>query len=267
MNFKKILDSENISQDDLLGESITVARIFEEATRIESISASSEDMLSIPEAWTAINRKIYHRLPKVALNSSKIIQRSSKSLREIFLQRNSCRRFSLQAICIDDIASILDTVARTNGENENLQRRVYPSAGMRWPIEWYIAAINVSGLELGIYHYNSFNHSLEVLSLENPWHSLKDAFQMQDISCPAAVIILTSIFPRSWVKYGARGSRFSHMEAGAAGMSFDLAATEVELGVVWLGGFIDHIVADILDLNWEMELEAPTLCLAVGHPS
>lgn len=263
MNFKRFLDSENISQHDLLGESITVARIFEEATRIESVGASSDDTLSIPEAWTAINRKIYHRLPKVTLNTSKITQPSSKSLREILLQRYSCRRFSVKAISLDDLASILDTVARTNGEN--LQQRVYPSAGMRWPIEWYIAAINVSGLDLGIYHYNSFNHSLEVLCIENPWNSLQDAFQMQDISCPAAVVILTSIFPRSWIKYGARGSRFAHMEAGAAAMSFNLAAIELELGVVWLGGFIDHIVADLLDLNWEMELEAPTLCLAVGH--
>ncbi|NEQ73669.1 MAG: SagB/ThcOx family dehydrogenase [Okeania sp. SIO2C9] len=265
MNLEKKLYSENVSQDDRLGESITVARIFEEATQIESVSGLAEDSTPVPEAWTAINRKIYHRLPKVALNNSKTIKSSQKSLGEILPERYSCRRFSLKPICLEDLASILDSVARTGGDT--LQQRVYPSAGMRWPIEWYIAAINVSGLESGVYHYNSFNHSLDVLALENPWNSLQDAFQMQDITCPSAIIILTSIFPRTWIKYGARGSRFAHMEAGAAAMCFDLAATEIELGVVWIGGFIDRIVADALDLNWDMELEMPTLCLAVGYPS
>jgi SagB-type dehydrogenase family enzyme len=261
MNFQKNTSDKDVSNNDLIGESITIARMFEESTRIESVS--STDTLSIPESWTAINQKIYHRLPKITLNRGKNIETSPKALDEILSQRHSCREFSVEPISIYGLASILEAVARTSGQN--LRQRVYPSAGMRWPIEWYIAAINVSGLEPGTYHYNSFDHSLDILCVENPWDSLQDAFKMQDINRPAAVIILTSIFPRTWIKYGARGSRFSHMEAGAAAMSFDLAATELDLGVVWLGGFIDNIVADLLDLNWEMELEAPTLCLAVGN--
>jgi nitroreductase len=67
------------------------------------------------------------------------------------------------------------------------------------------------------------------------------------------------------MKYGARDSRFAHMETGAAAMCFDLAATEVNLCTVWVWGFIASVICELLDLNWDMELEAPMLCLAVGH--
>jgi SagB-type dehydrogenase family enzyme len=257
----KSLDSQEQPDNDRLGISIGAARTFEESAWIKNSPQPIQG--EPPEAWTAINRKFYRRLPKVELSNDENTN-ASAHLSEIFSLRHSCRQFSSDPISLQTLAALLNAVARVQGDDSK-PRRTYPSAGMRWSTEWYLAAINITDLETGVYHYDAFTHSLETLQTQNPWDTISRAFEMQEISCPSAVIILTSTFPRSWIKYGARGSRFAHMETGAAAMCFDLAATEANLGTVWVGGFIDSVICELLDLNWDMELEAPMLCLAVGH--
>jgi SagB-type dehydrogenase family enzyme len=259
LNEQQNFGSEQLG-DDKLGTSITVARAAEEAAWIQSVSSRSSEFF--PQAWTAINKKFYPRFPRVQLENVDN-GKDSKHL-ETLENRHSCRQFTSAPISLETLTNLLGIVAKTrSGERP---RRVYPSAGMRWPVEWYLAAINVESLDTGIYHYESFEHALELLRPGEHWQSLTKAFEMQDIDQPAAVLILTSAFHRSWIKYGARGSRFAYMEVGAAAMCLDLVATETNIGVVWLGGFVDSIVAELLDIDWQMELEAPVLCLALGHP-
>jgi SagB-type dehydrogenase family enzyme len=72
---------------------------------------------------------------------------------------------------------------------------------------------------------------------------------------------------RSMIKYAGRGYRYALFEAGGIAQTLDLVSRSRGLDVVWLGGFPDQEVAKLLDLNWEMEMEAPVLLLAVGRAS
>lgn len=254
--------SKNNIENDQLGKKIEIARKFEETAKINYVYKANTG--STPEAWNSINRKEYPRFPKISLNETETETEQNSIFLEVLNKRQSCRSFTSEPISIKKITMLLKTVAQTR--DREIPKKIYPSAGMRWPIEWYLAAINVSSLSSGIYHYESFTNSLELLQEGDPWPSLSQAFVMQEINCPAAVLILTSAFYRTWIKYGARGSRFAHMEAGAAAMCLDLIATEANLGVVWIGGFVDSIIFELLDLHWDMELEAPILCIALGYP-
>jgi len=244
-----------------LGQGIQLAQAFEEATWIHD--ASSLQASYIPHSWTSINRKQYPRLPRVDLSGLRSPSQNSE-LSKVFEHRSSKRQFLPEPIALETLSTMLATVASTR--NEEPPSRVYPSAGLRWPIEWYLAAINVASLEAGVYHYESFDHQLETLKIGNPWNELAEALSMQSIDRPSALLILTSVFHRSWIKYGIRGSRYAYLEAGAAAMSLNIVAVEANIGVVWLGGFVDSSISKILDINWKMELETPVLCLALGHP-
>lgn len=61
-----------------------------------------------------------------------------------------------------------------------------------------------------------------------------------------------------------RAYRYALLEAGALGQTVDLCCRDAGLETVWLGGFADESVQEFLDINWEMELEAPVLMICVG---
>jgi nitroreductase len=55
------------------------------------------------------------------------------------------------------------------------------------------------------------------------------------------------------------------MEIGAAAEALDLAATSRGLATLWLGGFTDEEIGDLLGVSPLHELEIPLLILALGY--
>lgn len=60
------------------------------------------------------------------------------------------------------------------------------------------------------------------------------------------LIILTGVIARTQAKYGERGYRFIHQEAGHIMQNLLLAAEEFRLNAVALGGFMEHELAELL---------------------
>ena len=89
-----------------------------------------------------------------------------------------------------------------------------PSAGALYPLELYVVALAVDGLEPGVYHYNPFRHRLESLGAFEP-ERLRAALVDRELADrAAALLVVTAVFWRSRFKYGARGYRFALLEAG-----------------------------------------------------
>jgi nitroreductase len=89
----------------------------------------------------------------------------------------------------------------------------------------------------------------------------------QPIGEPAAFVVESVRLRPLLSKYGLRGFRFALMEAGAASEALDLAATSLGLASLWLGGFGDEDVWDIVGVSPLQEVEIPLLILALGHES
>ena len=144
------------------------------------------------------------------------------------------------------------------------RRRTVPSAGALYPLELYLLAGEVDGLQVGLYRYLIGRHELSEVAAADVRPQLADAALRQDwMVGAAAIIVIVGVVERTASKYGQRAIRYVHMEVGAATQNIYLQATALGLGTVIVGAFSDGLVKDVLGLS---EVEQPFCILPVGRP-
>jgi SagB-type dehydrogenase family enzyme len=218
----------------------------------------SEAASAFPAAWLSEPGKVYSRLPKITLDQHTAC--ISDGLAAILADRRSVRDFVRgRGIPLNVLGRVLAT--SLTGTQEH---RPFASAGGRYPTEVYIVVNTVDGLDPGLYHFDPKRCELAILLRQNLDSLMKEAIGDDAISTPSGYLILTSVLHRSMVKYGARGYRFALIELGAAAQAIQITCQAEALAAVWIGGFADERLREILDLNWELELETPMLILAIG---
>ena len=143
--------------------------------------------------------------------------------------------------------------------------RVHPSAGAKYPLEVYAIVLSSNEIPQGIYHYGVKEHSLHVLLQEDVREQFLRAVGGDSrIARASCLIVVTAVPGRTIEKYGERGFRYILLEAGHLGQNFALSATALNLACLNVGGFVDLQIAEILDLD--IELEPPLYLLALGKP-
>ncbi len=204
------------------------------------------------KTYTLMERRA---LPAVAAQSD---------LERTIAARRSTRTFSGTAISLDELARLLRfAYGRTDDRG---QFRAVASGGALYPLELYVIALNVDGLEPGVYHYGIETAHLDVVTPGECLAALKDIVYWQgiDIDRAAAVIVISAAFYRSTIKYLDRGYRMVLMEAGEAAQNLCLMATSLQLGACLVGGFHDDGLSALLEIDG-LE-EAPLLPIVVGRP-
>jgi SagB-type dehydrogenase family enzyme len=78
----------------------------------------------------------------------------------------------------------------------------------------------------------------------------------------AAIILLAAVYARTSGKYGQRGTRYVHMEAGHAAQNVCLQATALGLGAVTVGAFEDDEVKRVVALP---DTHDPIYMIPVGR--
>lgn len=142
--------------------------------------------------------------------------------------------------------------------------RNYPSGGALYPVETYLISKAIEGQTPGAYHYNPSAHALERL-----WDIPAD-FDMKSIApypseLPlSSLIVFTSVWRRSAMKYGDLAYQHALIEAGHMSENVLLVATALGLRTRPYAGFQDEIIASILDLDTgeEQPVHSITLCAA-----
>ncbi len=84
------------------------------------------------------------------------------------------------------------------------------------------------------------------------------------MSGAAAVIAVGAVYERTGRKYGDRGRRYVHMEAGHAAQNVLLQATALELAAVPVAAFDDDSVHEVLALP---PATRPLYLVPVGRPA
>jgi SagB-type dehydrogenase family enzyme len=170
--------------------------------------------------------------------------------------RRTHREFARGALALGSVSQLLHT---TWGVQDYLDANVFgklphktsPSGGARHPVEVYLVALRVSGLERGIYHYRSDSHQLERLPgrvtpriasaycADQPW-----------VARAAALFIMTAIFARTMWKYGrARAYRVVLLETGHLCQSFCLTATRLGLAPFSTAALRDSLIEKDLGID------------------
>ncbi|HBI16429.1 MAG TPA: nitroreductase [Desulfobulbaceae bacterium] len=172
-----------------------------------------------------------------------------------------CRRdFSALPLGLQEISQL---AWAAQGITSDMEQRTCPSAGALYPLELLVIAGNVQDLETGVYRYAPNTHALLMTARGDVRAALAERGRMQSlVQNAAAVILLTAIYGRTTGKYGQRGIRYVHMEAGHAAQNVCLQAAALGLGTVMVGAFDDDGVREVLNLAPD---EAPLYILPVGR--
>jgi SagB-type dehydrogenase family enzyme len=185
---------------------------------------------------------------------------SQVSLEKSLSERRSVRSYSGQPLTIQEISQLL-WAAQGITSPEGL--RTAPSAGALYPLELYAVAGNVADLPAGIYHYIPDGHQIFKVTDGDQREALASAALDQEWVKEGAVsFVFTAVYERTTGKYGDRGIRYVHMEAGHAAQNLCLQATAMGLGAVTIGAFYDEQVNELLNISGE---EQPLYVIPVGR--
>ncbi len=173
-------------------------------------------------------------------------KKGEMSVEEAIEKRRSVRDYLDKPIKLDHLSQILWAA---QGITDPIRKfRSAPSAGATYPLEVYVVVGAVEGLNPGVYHYDQFNHSLILVKKGDYRYELYKACVNQEwvLKAPASIVI-TAIYERTTFKYGERGVRYVHMEAGHVGQNIYLQATALGMGTVAVGAFYDERVEEIVN--------------------
>ncbi len=192
----------------------------------------------------ADNAQDFIKLPEPGYDGKTSVE---KALRE----RRSIRGYKNLPITLQNLSQLLWAAQGISGSGG---RRTAPSAGALYPIEVCVVAGNVTGLPVGIYSYDPYKHELSrTLDSDKRAELSKAALGQSSINKAAAVLVISAVYERVTVKYGERGIRYVHMEAGHVAQNVFLQAVSLDLGTVVIGAFHDEDVRTVLHLPGQVQ--------------
>ncbi|MFO7636492.1 MAG: SagB/ThcOx family dehydrogenase [Clostridia bacterium] len=165
-----------------------------------------------------------------------------------------------------DVPATMEGMARllwaAQGVTSEQGYRTIPSAGALHPLVLYVAAIRVEGLEPGIYRYDPGAHSLLPIR-EGDFRSdiAREALNQDFIRKAPATILISAAYETTTSRYGERGIRYVHMEAGHASQNIYLMAESMGWGTVAVGAFNDEGIKGVFMMS---EKEIPLYLMPAG---
>jgi SagB-type dehydrogenase family enzyme len=196
-------------------------------------------------------------LPDLALDDS--------GLFDALARRRSLRAYGREPLALGELSALLWAAAGITAKEEGFALRTAPSAGGLYPIEHYVVANHVEGLEQGLYHYDVLGRALERLYAVDLRMPVARAALDQSIAAQAqAVFVWTAVLERSRWKYGERFLRYVLLDAGHIAANVALAATALGLGTCQVAAFFDEEAAALLGVDPDVE---PVVYMStVGRP-
>ena len=210
-----------------------------------------EDTNKWPKSWVEIEYKSYQNAHKVKLLNNSEAKVEGEYSKVVYKRKSGdfLESRATQKITLSQLSQIIN---HSISLGENNKRRVYPSGGARYPLEFYFLVQNSPDLETGVYHYNVVEHSLEFIKKIE--QSELPKFSGYEMAQRAAVtVFMTGVVNRTTRKYGERGYRYIYLEAGHVGQNIYLAATAIGIDVRALAGIRDLIVEDLLGVDGNYE--------------
>jgi SagB-type dehydrogenase family enzyme len=175
------------------------------------------------------------------------------------LLRRSVRHYARGSPALAEVSQFLWAA---QGATDAAGLRAAPSAGGLYPLEVDLVSGQVGGLESGVYRYDPGSHSLDRrVSGDRRSELCAAALSQSSVGEAPAVLVISAVYEGTLRKYGERGIRYVHTEAGHAAQNVCLQAVALKLGTVHIGAFQDERVAKVLELKTD---ERPLILLPVG---
>ncbi len=172
------------------------------------------------------------------------------SVAEAIYNRLSRRSFSGESLTLAQAGQLLWSAGGLGADGISGASRTAPSAGATYPLDIYLLAGDVEDLGPGLYRYNHREHALAKLSGNDKRTELaRAALNQEMIKLAPACIVLVARYERTTRRYGDRGVRYVHLDAGHAAQNIHLQAEALGLATVVVGAFDDGKVNQALALE------------------
>ncbi len=180
------------------------------------------------------------------------------TLEKTLFRRRSVRAYADRDLSLSEVGQLLWAAQGKTGKSYG---RTAPSAGATYPMEVYLVAGKVNGLDSGVYQYLVEEHAVKLVKSGDLREDLANAALGQSsIKNAPAVIVLCADYARTTSRYGERGIRYVHMEAGHIGQNVHLQCEALGMGTVMIGAFNDSGVKKVLGTKFE-----PLYIMPVGY--
>jgi len=185
------------------------------------------------------------------------VMKGELSVEEALQRRRSIRSYGKGKLTLQQVSQLLWAA---QGITNRRGFRTAPSAGATFPLEVYLVAGEVEGLQPALYHYNPHEHSLRLVKEGDLRKDLDRASLRQGMPREAQIsIVIAADYSRTTRRYGKRGIRYVHIEVGHAGQNIYLEAESLGLATVAIGAFDDDAVKGLLGIE-----EEPLYIMPVG---
>ncbi len=159
--------------------------------------------------------------------------------------RRSVRTFTDDSVTLEQLSQLLWAAQGITDRKGSW--RSAPSAGATYPMEIFVVAGRVEGLDPGVYWYVPSSHTLNLLSAGDRRAELSEGALSQSSVLDAPLsLVIAGVYERTTEKYGERGVRYVHIEVGAVAENVYLQAESLGLGTGFVGAFSDDDVRDLL---------------------
>jgi len=190
--------------------------------------------------------------PLIDLPSPVSLDIPAADLRTGIEQRQSIRNYAHEPITREELSFLLwctQGVKRVHGTQATF--RTVPSAGARHAFETFLLINDVEGLEPGLYRYLALSHKLQQIDTDPVLsHRITAACFDQQFILRSGVVFLWTVVPyRMTWRYGERGYRDLHLDAGHVCQNLYLAAGAVGCGACAIAAFNDDEMNDLLGIN------------------
>ena len=127
----------------------------------------------------------------------------------------------------------------TLGPCDRMSLRSVASGGGLYPIDLYVVARSVKGLDPAIYRYAPDMHALMPVPAAPQQEELRNLAQFGDIDPDKAGVLMAYVYKQfeNARKYGDAAMAFAYMEVGGMANSMHLACTAMGIGSCCIGGF------------------------------
>lgn len=136
--------------------------------------------------------------------------------------------------------------------------RAASATGALYPIELYVVAGDIVGLEAGVYHFDPLGFQLSRLR-KGDWRAELAAVTDESVGPASATIALTSLAWKNAWKYEARSYRHWFWDGGVIAANLLAVSASMGLPTKIIQGFVDQTVNELFGLQDRKEA---TICLS-----
>jgi SagB-type dehydrogenase family enzyme len=186
------------------------------------------------------------------------------SVEQAIFERRSVRSFKNTPLTLAEVSQLLWAAGGKTVDGVTGPTRAYASAGGTYPLEIYLVAGNVEGLQPGVYRYDWSKNSMTLMRKGDLRLDLmKASLGQRMIGQAPATIVVTALYERTTSRYGQRGrTKYVSMDAGHLGQNVHLQAQGLGLGTVMVGAFRENNVAKVIGSGKDI----PVYIMPVGRP-